>query len=415
MLSSTMKLSPDGDRAVSADRGELLLRYRAVRAETERRAEPLSAEDQLVQSMPDCSPTKWHRAHTSWFFETFLLAGQDWYASFDPRFGYLFNSYYEAVGARHPRPLRGVLARPSMEEVAAYRVHVDRAMERLLEGDGLAGETEALVELGLQHEQQHQELILTDIKHAFWCNPLRPAYGPLFELRDDVTGLERPAAQHLAIERGLHEIGAGPDGFAFDNERPRHPVYLGPSRVAARPVNCNEYLAFIEDGGYSRPEFWLSDGWATVQAENWTAPLYWEPGPAGWRVFTLAGDRALRPDEPVRHVSFYEAAAFAAWSGKRLPTEFEWEAAMASDVGLRGECRFGDVWEWTASAYQPYPGYQAPPGAIGEYNGKFMCNQMVLRGGSWATPEGHSRPTYRNFFPPSARWQASGFRLAEDS
>jgi ergothioneine biosynthesis protein EgtB len=376
--------------------------------------------------MPDCSPTKWHRAHTAWFFETFLLAQAPWYEPFDRKFGYLFNSYYEAVGARHPRPERGLLARPSAAEVSRYRAHVDRAMERFIGETALPAATEALVELGLQHEQQHQELILTDIKHAFWSNPLRPAYAPdAASARLDAIA-DHPEPGWFDLPAGLYEVGAAASGFAFDNEAPRHPVHLQGARIATRPVTCGEYLRFIADGGYSRPELWLSDGWGLVQSEGWSAPLYWEHGAAGWSVFTLAGERPVRAAEPVQHVSLYEAAAYAAWAGKRLPTEFEWEAAAMrleppwprsgrlgpDPVGTTGS--FGEVWEWTASAYAPYPGYRAATGAIGEYNGKFMCNQMVLRGASWATPEGHSRLTYRNFFPPSARWQASGFRLAED-
>jgi ergothioneine biosynthesis protein EgtB len=411
--------------------------YSTVRAETERRADPLSPEDQQVQSMPDCSPAKWHRAHTSWFFETFVLAGKSGYGPFDPSYGYLFNSYYEAVGPRHPRPQRGLLSRPSVDEVVRYRAHVDNEMERLLAHE-VTPETAFLVELGLQHEQQHQELLLTDIKHAFWSNPLHPAYRPAAASRPAGVFAEGwspegwppegwPPEGWVEIPTGIHEIGEGGSGFAFDNERPRHRIYLQACRVASRPITCGEYLRFIEAGGYSRPEFWLSDGWACVQADGWRAPLYWIEDAEGWRVFTLQGEQPLGEAEPVQHVSFYEAAAYATWAGRRLPTEFEWELAVGRlgpppaasgrlhPSPIESPVSVGAVWDWTASAYSPYPGFRPARGAVGEYNGKFMCNQMVLRGSSWATPEGHARPTYRNFFPPSARWQASGFRLAEDS
>jgi ergothioneine biosynthesis protein EgtB len=412
--------------------------YTAVRRATEALAAPLTAEDQTIQSMPDASPTKWHRAHTTWFFETFLLQPNvRGYRAFDPRFGYLFNSYYEAVGPRHARPARGMLTRPSVDEIEAYRAHVDAAMVDLI--DGLDDDAHAvlapLITLGLHHEQQHQELLLTDIKHAFSCNPIRPAYRE--------TRLRRakaiPALGWFDVPGSVYEIGHREDGFCFDNELPAHRSLLRPFRIADRPVSVGEYRAFIEDGGYRRAEFWLSDGWATVQAEGWHAPYYWEPTPDGnWRVFTLHGMRTPMPDEPVCHVSYYEADAYAAWAGKRLPTEFEYEAARrlhgapagspgASDrpgdrvvrphpAPLGGGDAFDqDVWEWTSSAYSPYPGFRVAAGAIGEYNGKFMVNQMVLRGRSCATPPGHERPTYRNFFPAAARWQFSGFRLAEDA
>jgi ergothioneine biosynthesis protein EgtB len=400
-----------------------LARYSSVRAETERRAACLSGEDQQIQSMPDCSPVKWHRAHTTWFFETFVLGAEPGYAPFDPAFGYLFNSYYEAVGARHPRPLRGLLSRPSAEEIGRYRCEVDRRMAQLLERS-VAAETAALVELGLHHEQQHQELIFTDIKHAFWSNPLRPAYAP-HRMAEGAS--DAPPPRWIDVPSGIYEVGWGGNGFGFDNEGPRHRVYLAACRVAGRPVSCGEYSAFIADGGYVRPEFWLSDGWARVQEDGWRAPLYWIDGPSGWTHFTLEGVRPIAPAEPVQHVSYYEASAFAAWAGKRLPTEFEWEVAMNRlDAPRPSSGRphpdpmgkptaWGRVWDWTASAYAPYPGYRPPAGAIGEYNGKFMSGQMVLRGSSWATPADHSRLTYRNFFPPAARWQASGFRLAEDA
>jgi ergothioneine biosynthesis protein EgtB len=379
--------------------------YADVRAHTQMLARPLSAEDCLLQSMPDASPVKWHLAHTSWFFESVVLAKRPGYRPFDPGFAYLFNSYYEALGPRHPRPRRGHLSRPSLEEVHAYRAHVDAAML-----DAATDQTlDALITLGLHHEQQHQELILTDIKHAFFSNPLLPAYRGVA-----AEPLPAEPLEVLSIPGGLVPVGHEGTGFAFDNETPRHQVLLRPFRIASRPVNNAEYGAFIADGGYRRPEFWLSDGWARVQDEKWEAPLYWlrdDDGSAKDNdyVFTLSGVQALDPNAPVEHVSFYEAAAFAAWAGARLPTEFEWEAACGSRF------QHGQVWEWTRSAYDPYPGFVPFEGVAAEYNGKFMVGQMVLRGGSRATPPGHIRPTYRNFFPPQARWQFSGIRLAEDA
>jgi ergothioneine biosynthesis protein EgtB len=408
-------------------------RYRTIRAHTEALAARLSPEDQQVQSMPDASPTKWHRAHTSWFFETFLLRPHlPGYRVFHERFSLLFNSYYEAVGTRVARASRGLLTRPGADEIAAYRAHVDTAMAELLRqcAAEAAEQRSELVELGLHHEQQHQELILTDIKHALAANPLHPAYRP-----DTATVADAalPPLQWLEISRGIYEIGAAGGGFAFDNEFPRHQTLLPGCRIATRPVSVGEYLAFIDDGGYRRPELWLSDGWAKVLEEGWQAPLYWERESGAWTCYTLHGDRSLRRDEPVCHVSYYEAAAYAAWAGKRLPTEQEWEVARreyggrwpAPEQWREAQPRVHpralaagfhqDVWEWTGSAYLPYPGYRAAAGAVGEYNGKFMVNQMVLRGRSFATPAGHARPTYRNFFPPAARWQFSGIRLAEDS
>jgi len=377
-------------------------RFLAVRARTEQLAAPLSAEDQTVQSMPDASPTKWHLAHTTWFFETFLLRPQvSDYRPFDPAYEYLFNSYYEAVGPRHPRPQRGMLTRPGLDEILAYRRHVDAAMAKLIDND--RGDWHAVLELGLHHEQQHQELILMDAKHLLSLNPLKPAYAPAPAAAAAATPMS-----WLDFEGGLVEIGHGGNGFAFDNEGPRHRVWLEPFALATRPVTCGEYLAFIEDGGYRRPEFWLSAGWDCVNQRGWQAPLYWERDDSGWQVFTLSGLGALQPDEPVCHVSGYEAAAYAKWAGKRLPREQEWETGADQ---LR---QLGEVWEWTASPYVAYPGYREPPGAIGEYNGKFMANQMVLRGGCTATPSDHIRTTYRNFFPPDARWMFGGIRLAED-
>jgi ergothioneine biosynthesis protein EgtB len=370
--------------------------YADVRAYSEALARPLSAEDCLLQSMPDASPVKWHLAHTTWFFETVILARRPSYRPFDADFAYLFNSYYEALGPRHPRPKRGLLSRPSLGDVYAYRAHVDRAMAEACDDISLHD----LVTLGLHHEQQHQELILTDIKHAFLCNPLLPVY------RDDVFEPRKPVSgEKIAMPGGVALIGHDEGGFCFDNEGPRHQVLLRSFRIAADPVSNGEYQAFIADGGYRRAEFWLSDGWAKVQEENWTAPLYWLD--EGDTMFTLSGVKARDPNAPVQHVSFYEAAAYAAWAGARLPTEFEWEAAAPHFA-------HGDVWEWTRSSYDPYPGFKAFRGVAAEYNGKFMIGQMVLRGGSCASPPGHVRRSYRNFFPPHARWQFSGIRLAED-
>jgi ergothioneine biosynthesis protein EgtB len=393
-------------RTPAPNQGNIVARFIDVRAYTEQLAAPLSAEDQTVQSMPDVSPTKWHRAHTTWFFETFLLqpnlAG---YEPFHPQYRYLFNSYYEAVGDRHPRSERGLLSRPGIAEIASYRRHVDEGMLELL-GRPLPPAVEGLVELGLHHEQQHQELLLMDIKHVLWSNPLLPAYvdSPA-SFRGDGD-----AARWITHRGGTVEIGHDGDGFAFDNETPRHTVYLQPFAVSERPVSCGDWLAFIDDGGYARPDLWLSDGWAAVRSEHWEAPSYWLRDGDCWQVFTLGGVRAVDAAEPVCHISYYEADAYARWAGQRLPTEAEWETIRAIH---RPEV-FGDVWEWTASAYLPYPGFHPAAGAVGEYNGKFMVNQHVLRGGSIATPSGHTRPTYRNFFPPGARWPFTGLRLARD-
>jgi ergothioneine biosynthesis protein EgtB len=396
-------------------------RYAAVRALTEALALPLSAEDQCVQSMPDASPTKWHLAHTTWFFERMILAGRRGYRPFDARYDALFNSYYLGLGTPMTRAERGLLTRPSVGDVIEYRHHVDSAVLDVIDQDELAG----LIELGLHHEQQHQELLLTDIKHAFWKNPLHPAYCPALPSVADVA----PPLEWWDHPGGQVEIGHDRDEFAFDNEKPKHARTLSPFRLASRLVTCAEYLDFVEDGGYERPELWLSEGWALAKAENWRAPLYWL---ADETVFTLHGARKLNPAEPVVHVSFYEAAAYAAWAGKRLPTEFEWEVAardlfpaghfLEIDALLprparpgRREQMFGDAWEWTRSSYDPYPGFKPFDGAAFEYNGKFMVGQLVLRGGSCVTPPRHMRATYRNFFPPSARWQFSGIRLAEDA
>ena len=403
-------------------------RYAAVRAHSLALAAPLTPEDQCIQSMPDASPTKWHLAHTSWFFETVLLAAHaPGYRPFDARFGYLFNSYYDALGARHPRPVRGLLTRPGHDEVRAYRAHVDAGVLALLQrADGAALRAiEPVLTLGLQHEQQHQELILTDILHALSCNPQLPAYqrraAPALRLA------AAPMPMHwLEHGGGTVPIGHHGAGFAFDNETPRHEQLLQPFAIGARLVTCGEYARFIADDGYARPELWLSDGWAAVQANGWRCPAYWlsqddprlaladgagHAAPSPRFVFGLDGLRPLAPEAPVSQLSFYEAAAYAEWAGARLPTEFEWEAASALPGFTQAS---GHAWQWTRSAYDPYPGFRPFAGVAAEYNGKFMVGQLVLRGGSVATPAGHVRHTYRNFFPPAARWQFSGLRLARD-
>ena len=397
------------DRRVGNLAGAWAHAYRSVRAETERRAACLSAEDQVVQSMADASPIKWHRAHTTWFFEQFVLAPHvaD-HRSFDERFAYLFNSYYVAVGARHARPKRGLVTRPDCEEVARYRAYVDAAMQGLLQsssGDAL-DDVIAVLEIGLHHEQQHQELMLTDILHAFVENPTAPAYDPSFQWPSRAVG----AGGFCELPEGIHTIGHQGYDFCFDNETPAHRTLVGPVRLDRALVRNGEWLAFMGDGGYARPELWLSDGWATACAEGWTAPGHWREIDGAWMSVTLGGLRAIEEDLPVCHVSYYEADAFARWSGKHLPSEAEWEvAARAGEL----EDAFGVVWQWTRSPYSPYPGYRPMAGALGEYNGKFMVNQMVLRGSSLATPAGHARASYRNFFPPTARWQFSGMRLAD--
>ncbi|MBO9544763.1 ergothioneine biosynthesis protein EgtB [Caulobacter sp.] len=389
----------------------LVDRYQMVRRRTETLAAPLSPEDQSAQSMPDASPTKWHRGHTTWFFETFLLTPfLPGYTVYDPAFGYLFNSYYEAVGPRQPRPQRGLLTRPSAQAVGAYRAHVDAAMVRLLEGP-LTPEIRERLELGLNHEEQHQELILMDILHLFAQSPLSPAYQPgAAPARPD------PGPQRFhRFAGGLVEIGACEAGFAFDNERPRHKTYVAPFRLSDRLVTNGEWLAFIEAGGYGRADLWLSEGWATVNAEGWEAPGYWRRDEDGaWTTMTLRGRHPVDPNAPVVHVSYYEAAAYAAWSGRRLPTEAEWEAAATASGMTALRQLYGGAWQWTASAYGAYPGFKPGPGALGEYNGKFMVSQMTLRGGCEATPPGHTRSTYRNFFHPGSRWMFGGVRLADD-
>jgi ergothioneine biosynthesis protein EgtB len=419
---------------------ELLQRYRDVRCFTETVCEPLHTEDFVVQSMPDVSPTKWHIAHTSWFFETFLLKPNlPNYQSPHPQYDFLFNSYYNAVGDRHCRAQRGLISRPTVEEAFAYRAFVDAQMGELLH----AASAEQLkkltpvITLGLHHEQQHQELMLTDIKHVFSVNPLMPAY----KARPSTQSGSVAPQRWISFDEGINEIGHTGDGFCFDNEEPRHREFLESFAIASRLVTNGEYLEFMQDGGYERPEFWLSAGWSTVQQQSWQAPFYWEKHGDTWQMFTLSGLREVAHDEPVCHVSLFEADAYARWAGARLPSEAEWEVAAAKcrqssprmtgnfadngifhPVSLQSDINdstiaqmFGDVWEWTRSQYVPYPGYAPAAGALGEYNGKFMCNQFVLRGGSCATSASHIRPTYRNFFPPDARWQFSGIRLAKDN
>jgi ergothioneine biosynthesis protein EgtB len=387
-------------------------RYVRTREHTLALAAPLSPEDQCVQAMPDTSPTKWHLAHTSWFFEAVILRDHaPGYEPFDPRFFQLFNSYYESLGPRHPRPQRGLLTRPSLADVHRYRAHVDAAMLRFIADarDAAWDAAAPLVELGLHHEQQHQELILTDILYTLSCNPMLPAYQPVEAVQLRVASPTRQ--RWIAVDGGVVEVGHDGAGFAFDNETPRHPVLLAPYAIADRLVTCGEFLEFIEDGGYERANLWLSDGWAAVQAGGWKHPLYWIDGPH-WQVYGLHGVRPLDARAPVTNLSFYEAAAYAEWAGARLPTEFEWEAACTAP-GMQQV--HGHAWQWTRSSYDPYPGFRPFAGAVGEYNGKFMVGQVVLRGSSVATPAGHARDTYRNFFPPAARWQFSGLRLAKDA
>jgi ergothioneine biosynthesis protein EgtB len=407
-------------------RDDLLEAFERVRSGTEQLAGLLRPEDQVPQSMPDASPTKWHRAHTTWFFEEFLLGPTGGYRPYEPTFRYLFNSYYEAVGPRHPRNERGLVTRPGVAEVGRYRQHVDAAMVELLR-DGGDDRLSGLLRLGLNHEQQHQELLVMDAKHLLSHH----RFGPVLVERPTDADVAAPPLRWRAVEGGLVEVGHDPaDGpFAFDNESPRHRVWLDPFEVADRPVTNGEWLAFMADGGYDRPELWLSDGWRAVQEHGWRAPGYWRTEDAGWRVFTCSGEQPVRAAEPVCHVSFYEADAYARWAGARLPTEQEWETAAveagAGRTGLLDAGRLhpgsarpgwlGEVWEWTASAYLPYPGFAPAAGAVGEYNGKFMCDQHVLRGASCVTPAGHERVTYRNFFAAGSRWAFSGLRLARDA
>jgi ergothioneine biosynthesis protein EgtB len=403
-------------------------RYRDVRRATEALAALLSPEDCTVQSMPDVSPTKWHLAHTAWFFETLVLEREDPdFRAFHADYRVLFNSYYETVGAQHPRPARGLVSRPGLAEVLRYRAHVDEGLDRFLTRHG----DHPVVELGLQHERQHQELLLTDIKHVFSCNPTRPAYREMPVMPASDPG---PVAW-LRFEGGLVPVGFEGTGFAFDNERPRHRAYLEPFEITSHPVTNGEFLAFMADDGYGRSDLWLADARAVIQERGWRAPLYWEQIDGSWGSLTLSGFRAIDPHEPVCHVSYYEADAFARWSGVRLPGEEEWEHAAGArpvagnfveagrlhpgaseDTASDGlHQMYGDVWEWTRSPYSPYPGFQPLSGSLGEYNGKFMCSQMVLRGGSCTSPASHLRPTYRNFFYPDQRWQFSGLRLARDA
>jgi len=416
------------------ERQVLAAQFQQVRQATEALCAPLAIEDYVIQSMPDCSPTKWHLAHVSWFFETFLLkpSAPD-YKPLDPRYAYLFNSYYNAAGDKYPRPQRGLVSRPTVEDVYRYRHYVDEHVLDLLEcaDEDALENVKSIVTLGLHHEQQHQELIVTDLKNMLSHNPLHPVY------------VERSAASHthtapmgwVDFSEGVYWIGHDGSGFAYDNEGKRHREFLDAYRIGSRLVTNADYLQFMQDGGYDEPEFWLSMGWATVQQAGWRAPLYWIEDGGTWSQYTLAGLRPVEPAEPVTHISYFEADAYARWAGGRLPTEAEWEVAAVT-VPIEGNFvesgvfhpqalsmaraqnglaqMFGDVWEWTSSSYAPYPGFRIAPGALGEYNGKFMCNQYVLRGGSCATPRSHIRPTYRNFFPPDARWQFSGLRLAQD-
>ena len=405
-----------------------LSRFEAVRRQSENLAATLSDADATAQSMPDASPAKWHLAHTSWFFEEFMLApiyGDE--VRFHERFSFLFNSYYDAVGDRHARPMRGLLTRPSLDDVLAYRRHVDGHMARLINDHPDAC---TLLELGLAHEQQHQELLLTDILHLFAQNPLQPALKPDVNLK--TASLEAASISWHSIAGGQVEIGADGRNFVFDCETPKHQAIIRPFNMANRVVTNREWLAFIEDGGYHKPSFWLSDGFATARDQDWQAPLYWSKSDGDWHTMTLSGPQRLNLEAPVTHISFYEADAYATWAGARLPTEQEWEVAarghapngtFAGSGYYQPQVQtdadqayfFGDVWEWTASPFTPYPGFYAESGAVGEYNGKFMSGQMVLRGGSCATPDHHIRPTYRNFFHPEKRWQFSGLRLAKDA
>lgn len=414
-------------------REELRALYERVRGATVALCEPLTVEDHVVQSFADASPAKWHLAHTTWFFETLIIdrTGAE-YTSPDARYRYLFNSYYNTLGEQFHRPDRGTLSRPTVQQVYDYRRVVDETMLRVLEGSAgdLTDDIALLVELGLHHEQQHQELLLTDIKHAFGHNPTQPEYR---SHGGEPSG-SAPPLDWVPFPGGVSSVGAAGDRFCFDNERPVHDVLAQPFALANRLVTCGEFRRFIEDGGYEKSTLWLSDGWNALNEHGWKAPLYWNRSEDGWTVFTLVGPQPISDDEPVAHINYYEADAFARWSGARLPREYEWEIAAAAlpvegnllEANRLHPCApiekpsgallqtFGDVWEWTSSAYADYPGYVAPEGPLAEYNAKFMCNQMVLRGGSCATSQSHIRPTYRNFFPPDARWQFSGLRLAKD-
>ena len=393
----------------SGPSGALLRAYRTVREETERRAAPLSPEDQLVQSMPDASPAKWHRAHTTWFFEQFVLGQQvPGYKVFHPDYAYLFNSYYVSAGPRHARAQRGHLTRPGAEAVTAYRAHVDAAMTKFLTltSDEKLREIAPLMEVGFNHEQQHQELMLTDILHAFAQNPIPPAYDAGWTMPPSRRG----GGDWVTLTEGIYTIGHSGETFHFDNEKPAHRALVGPVKLARNLVTNGEWLEFMKDGGYRAPTLWLMDGFATAEKEEWEAPGHWRNIGGNWQIMTLAGLKPVDPHAPVCHISYYEADAFARWSGKHLPTEMEWE--VAARAGELNDA-YGIVWQWTRSSYAPYPGYRAIEGALGEYNGKFMVNQYVLRGSSAATPLGHTRVTYRNFFYPHHRWQFTGLRLAD--
>jgi ergothioneine biosynthesis protein EgtB len=419
---------------ISSARAELMKRFQTVRQFSEKICETLVSEDYVIQTMPEMSPTKWHLAHVSWFFETFVLkAHMAGYKSLHPQYGFLFNSYYNAAGKMHARPQRGLISRPTVRETFEYRKHIDAKVQELLENadDERLEALTRLIILGVNHEQQHQELILTDLKHLFWMNPLRPVF------REEKSTVENapPELKWRNYAEGIYAVGHDRNGFCFDNEGPRHRVLLQGFALASRLVTNREYLAFMEEGGYERPEFWLSLGWNTINERGWNAPLYWEKRDGVWWMMTLAGMREVRLDEPVCHVSYFEADAYARWAGARLPSESEWEVA-SQEIPVEGNFAesgyfhpsppvepaqgetlsqmFGDVWQWTQSSYSPYPGYQPVKGALGEYNGKFMCNQYVLRGASCATPKSHARRTYRNFFPPDARWQFMGIRSARD-
>ena len=428
--SEILTINDDTERTLS--RENLLNQYKAVRNFSLEICKPLITEDFVIQSMPDVSPTKWHLSHTSWFFETFVLKEATGnYKSLHPRYAYLFNSYYIKAGERFERPKRGLLSRPSVKEVFQYRDYIDQKMISFFESSNeeTFKKLAQVIEIGLHHEQQHQELMLTDIKHVFSINPLHPVY-----VEKEDKNIERiPSVKWISFEEGIYKIGNNGKGFSYDNETPRHNEYVESFSLASRLITNGEYINFIEDGGYGRAELWLSDGAAAVASERWIAPLYWEKIDGDWWNFKLTGFKKVNLNEPVCHVSFYEADAFARWAGARLPTEAEWEAAV-SDLDINGnfvenknfhpvpvleesngsEQMYGDVWEWTRSSYSPYPGYKTLPGALGEYNGKFMSNQMVLRGGSCVTSKTHIRKTYRNFFPPNARWQFMGIRLAND-
>ncbi len=414
------------------DNDTLRGRYVKVRSFSEQLCEPLETEDYVVQSMPNASPAKWHLAHTTWFFDQFILQELCGHEAYSEPFNFLFNSYYNAAGDQYERARRGMITRPTVEEVYEYRNSVDDELQNVIAAGGLSDEFVLRLEVGLNHEQQHQELLLTDLKHLMWQNPLRPAPYPW---EHEPFADERKPMPHdmrrISIDGGIHEMGHHGDGFAYDNESPRHEVLLQPFELARRPVTCAEFLQFMEDGGYERPDHWLSEGWATVQERGWDSPLYWEKRDGQWHIYTLSGLRPVQPNEPVSHLSYYEADAFADWAGARLPSEQEWEVAAQSEqiegnfvesgkfhpqaveTDPNGFAQlFGDVWEWTRSSYGPYPGFKPFEGALGEYNGKFMCSQYVLRGGSCATSKTHIRETYRNFFYPDARWQFSGIRLA---